>query len=238
MDRRPLAESSASRETTISDWLRQPADHGMRVGSDRVPDHHTSHEACPAVGRAPGDLYAYLLGQYLGDGSISRVSRWSHRLRVTCCNDYPEIMRECRLAMSAVGPGPVTSVTYSGCTDLCSNSAHWPCLFPQHGRGKKHERPIVLAGWQDEIARRHPEMLLRGLIHSDGCRVINRVKVAGKTYAYPRYFFNNYSPDILRIFGEACDRIGVDYRPNRWFSLSIARRESVAILDVIVGAKR
>src|SRR3954469_14295206 len=27
---------------------------------------------------------------------------------------------------------------------LCVYSSHLPCLFPQHGAGKKHERPIVL----------------------------------------------------------------------------------------------
>ena len=28
---------------------------------------------------------------------------------------------------------------------------HWPCLFPQHGPGRKHERPIVLEHWQRVI---------------------------------------------------------------------------------------
>ena len=31
----------------------------------------------------------------------------------------------------------------------------------------------------------HPKEFLRGLIHSDGCRVLNRVNGKG----YPRYFF-------------------------------------------------
>ena len=30
-------------------------------------------------------------------------------------------------------------------------SNHLPCLFPQHGPGKKHERAIVLESWQQEI---------------------------------------------------------------------------------------
>ena len=41
-------------------------------------------------------------------------------------------------------------------------------LFPQHGPGRKHERPIVLAAWQDEVVRAHPGHFLRGLLHSDG----------------------------------------------------------------------
>ena len=45
--------------------------------------------------------------------------------------------------------------------------------------------------WQRCIALdRHPEQFLRGLIHSDGWRGINRVRGAnGSPYAYPRYQF-------------------------------------------------
>jgi hypothetical protein len=46
----------------------------------------------------------------------------------------------------------------------------WPCLFPQHGPGKKHTRPIFIAEWQQKLAERWHEQLLRGLIQSDGCR--------------------------------------------------------------------
>ena len=48
-----------------------------------------------------------------------------------------------------------------------------PCLFPQHGPGRKHERPIGLAGWQQEIVAAYPWDFLRGLLHSDGARVNN-----------------------------------------------------------------
>lgn len=50
---------------------------------------------------------------------------------------------------------------------------HWPCLFPQHGPGRKHEREIRLAARQREIVERHPEAFLRGLFHSDGSRTNN-----------------------------------------------------------------
>ena len=78
---------------------------------------------------------------------------------------------------------------------------HWPDLFPQMGPGRKHERPIVLAPWQREIVDAHPWPFVRGLIHSDGCRTVNRFKTrlpSGRVaeYAYPRYFFSNLSADI------------------------------------------
>jgi len=64
-------------------------------------------------------------------------------------------------------------------------------------------RLISLTGWQRRICNQYPELLLRGLIHSDGCRVINRVWGGAKRYAYPRYEFSNRSPQdqahLLRL---------------------------------------
>src|SRR5262249_48559821 len=103
--------------------------------------------------------------------------------------------------------------------------------------GRKHERPISLAEWQQEIVQAEPWAFIRGLIHSDGCRAINRVRVRDKRYEYPRYFFSNMSRDILELFGDACDRVGVEWRYNRFNSISVARRASVELLDIYVGAK-
>jgi hypothetical protein len=114
-----------------------------------------------------------------------------------------------------------------------SHSKHWICLFPQHGRGRKHERPIVLDDWQREIVERFPAPFVRGLLHSDGCRVLNRVKNTD----YPRYHFVNVSSDIRTLCGHACDLLGIEWRPNNKFSLSVARRASVALLDQFVGPK-
>jgi hypothetical protein len=79
---------------------------------------------------------------------------------------------------------------------------------------------------------------VRGLIHSDGCRVINRIRHPRKTYEYPRYEFSNRSADIRRIFSDACDRLGVQWRVMTPFVISIARRASVAKLDTFIGPKR
>jgi hypothetical protein len=63
--------------------------------------------------------------------------------------------------------------------------------------------------------------------------VLNHVN--GKDY--PRYFFKQVSDDIRGLFCDACDRLGIAYRFNRWNEVSIARRESVALLDSFVGPK-
>jgi hypothetical protein len=43
---------------------------------------------------------------------------------------------------------------------------------------------------------------------------------------------------VRGIFGGACDQLGVEWRPHNWWSLSVARRGSAALLDAFVGPKR
>jgi len=50
--------------------------------------------------------------------------------------------------------------------------------------------------------------------------------------------FTNVSSDIRGIFGRACDALGVKWRPHNRYSLSVARRGSVALLDEFIGPKR
>jgi hypothetical protein len=128
---------------------------------------------------------------------------------------------------------------------VVSYSAHWPCLFPQHGPGKKHERPIVLEPWQHAIVDAHPWEFIRGLIHSDGCRITNWTTrmVAGerKRYEYPRYFFTNTSTDIVRLFTDTLDKVGVEWKTlnqsRAAVTVSVAKKASVALMDARVGPK-
>ncbi|MGH9216321.1 MAG: transcriptional regulator, partial [Acidimicrobiales bacterium] len=155
----------------------------------------------------PRPAYAYLLGLYLGDGCLTGNEKDVYRLRIVLDVRYPSIIAECAAAMAQVLPNKVGMINNPGCVAVNAYSKHWPCLFPQHGPGPKHLRPIVLRQWQDEIALdRHPELFLRGLIHSDGYRGINRIK--GR-YAYPRYLFDNRSDDIRALFLDGCRRVGV-----------------------------
>ena len=120
---------------------------------------------------------------------------------------------------------------------LTSCGRLWLCLFPQHGPGRKHKRPIQLIAWQRQIVEEHAGPFLRGLIHTDGWRGLNRVHVRGRDYAYPRYQFSNRSDDIRGLFTYACDRLGIDWRPWGRFHISVARRDAVARLDEFVGEK-
>ena len=88
-----------------------------------------------------------------------------------------------------------------------------------------------------------PEPFLRGLIHSDGCRTVNRFKTklpSGRVaeYAYPRYFFSDQSADIRGLFCEFCERLGVRWTQSNPRNISVSHRRSVALLDEFVGPKR
>jgi hypothetical protein len=193
---------------------------------------------CDRPPRPPDDqsAYAYLLGLYLGDGYLVTTARVPV-LRVFCANVWPGLINECERAMRSVIARSVQRVQKTGCIAVQSYSAHWPCLLPQHGPGKKHNRPIQLAEWQNPIVDDHPGELLRGLFHSDGCRVTNRIRHGEKLYTYPRYNFTNESREIMAICQMSLDRLGIAWRMCRANSLSVARRDDVARLDGFVGPK-
>jgi hypothetical protein len=114
--------------------------------------------------------------------------------------------------------------------------------LPQHGPGRKHERPIVLADWQELIVEEHPWCFLRGLLHSDGCRTVNRFEVklpSGRVgrYEYPRWFFSNLSQDILGLFCRTCERLGIRWTRSNHRNISVSYRHSVALLEEHIGPK-
>jgi len=225
-----ISRATGINRTTIREWKHRGP-----------PGRRRSHRAslCFICDGNPLDepAYSYLLGLYLGDGYISREPR-TYRLRIYQDLRYPELINLARSSIARVRDGDLARVSLVRCVGGVAVSAHWnhwPCLFPQHGPGMKHQRPIVLADWQNAIVEAYPRQLLRGLIHSDGCRVINRVW--GDRYRYPRYLFTNTSRDILQIFRDACGAIGVEHRNSKPNTISVARRSSVASLDAFIGPK-
>jgi hypothetical protein len=185
--------------------------------------------------------YAYLLGLYLGDGCLTLQRRGVYLLRIFLDRRYPLIVAEAHTATALSMPSSKARVQADARARMDvvrSSSKHWPCLFPQHGSGPKHQRSIVLQDWQREILEEHPFRFLRGLIHSDGSRHMNPAIHPSKTYWYPRYSFCNHSKDIRSLFCESCERVGVEWRQmNRW-NISVARRDSVSKLDAHIGPKR
>jgi hypothetical protein len=189
------------------------------------------------------EKYAYIFGLYLGDGSIVRV-RQVYRLRITLDIKYPQIIESCINALAQLFPHHQVGCvheTYKGkpsCVNVSLYHKHHDKIFPQHGEGMKHTRPITLEDWQQHIIATYPLEFFRGLYHSDGSRFSNVVN--GKDY--PRYQFTNYSEDIRRLYCETCDRLGLHWtvkhlRKGSATDIFISKRRDVAWLDEHVGAK-
>jgi hypothetical protein len=189
--------------------------------------------------------YSYLLGVYLGDGWVGPVGRTSV-LIARLDTDYPDIVDDCVAAAILAVPDArvaVHPVKNQRCVGVQSYHPRWLDLFPQYGPGRKHKRAIVLSAWQRAIVDAHPKPFLRGLIHSDGCRTVNRFKTrlpSGRVaeYEYPRYFFSNLSADIRGLFCEYCERLGIRWTQSNPRNISVSHRASVAALDEFVGPKR
>ncbi len=128
-------------------------------------------------------------------------------------------------------------VGHSRCVVVSMYSTHWLCLFPQHGPGRKHHRSIMLADWQQAIVDEQHGRFLRGLIHSDGCRVIARERQSNRIREAPRYVFSNRSDDIKTLFCASCDALGIRWTLPSHKEVAIYRLASVYRMDQFVGPK-
>lgn len=223
--------------STVRDWL-----------AGHVPAHSRDPSApvepsCAVCGHDQhrfselGAGYVYLLGLYLGDGSIATHPRNVYKLRITLDTKYPKIIGSTVAAMRGVRQGHVWVQRRRGhnYVDVCSYWKARPCLFPQHGPGKKLDRRIELVGWQRPLVDRWPDQLLRGLIHSDGHRFINTGRA---NWRWPRYGFTQVSDDIRGIFCRACEQMGIHWTRSGKHMIYVSRKADVALLDTFIGPKR
>ena len=210
--------------TTVLEWRARPPTRMLRPQSCDSHDYST----------LPSADYAYLLGLYLGDGCLSRMGRvW--RLRVALDKKYPVINEGCRKAINAVMPNKCAHIEpqKAGFVGVSHYSKHWPCLFPQHGPGRKHLRPIILEPWQQDHVAADTEAFIRGLIHSDGCRVVAN----DRGVASVRYHFTNHSTDIRNLYCAALDSLGIPWTQNSRYVIAVYRKAATARLDQFVGPK-
>jgi hypothetical protein len=212
--------------TTVRDWRRRPQ------GRPRL----VSAAACGVIhdfSVLPAAAYCYVLGPYLDDGCISRSGRVWH-LRITLDSKYPAIIKRCRAALDMLMPGQCAGIVKrGGCVDVSLCSKHWPRLFPQHGPGRKHMRPIALEPWQQALVDQGTEEFILGLIHSDGCRVV----ADDRGVTSIRYHFSNRSEDILGLFTAALDALDIPWTRSSKYIVSIYRKAATARLDEFVGPK-
>jgi hypothetical protein len=220
-----IARQTGIPRCTVRDWRCRP-----QVRSRDSRGSPCDHD----LSRLLAKSYSYLLGLYLGDGCISRGGRvW--RLRITLDSRYPKIIDRTLEAIEIPMPGQRAGTwrRSDNCTEVYLYSKHWPCLFPQHGPGKKHLRPTQLEPWQQALVKEATEEFVCGLIDSDGCRVVANDRGVRSV----RYHFSNQSEDIRGLFGAALDELGIPWtRPSR-YHVAVYRKAATAHLDEFVGPK-
>ena len=83
------------------------------------------------------------------------------------------------------------------------------------------------------LVKEATEDFIRGLIHSDGCRVVANDRGVKSV----RYHFSNRSEDVLGLFTWALDLLGIPWtRPSRR-DIAVYRKAATARLDEFVGPK-
>ncbi|PAZ15435.1 hypothetical protein CLM62_13555 [Streptomyces sp. SA15] len=105
--------------------------------------------------------------------------------------------------------------------------------------------PGLMQQCREAITQVRPGIGVATLQRQGGCRITNwTTRLVGgerKRYEYPRYFFTNTSTDIIRLFTDALDRVGVEWKPlhqsRAAVTISVARKASVALMDTHVGPK-
>lgn len=234
-----IARATGIPRSTVRDWRINPSPrlYGEEGRKRRANGRQRPCPICtPETSALPGPDYAYLLGLYLGDGHISRCPR-TFRIRFFLDAAYPGIVSACRAALEAIRPAQRAWTRRSRscrCYVVAMYSSHWPCLFLQHGPGRKHARPITLVSWQTDVVSRNRRDFLRGLIHSDGCRIVANDRGLRSV----RYHFSNKSEDIKRLYCESLDALGIRWTRPCSRQIAVYRKASVAILDQFIGPKR
>jgi hypothetical protein len=173
--------------------------------------------------------YSYILGLYLGDGYINKTER-TFRIRFSLDTKYQNVVECCKNELTKLFPNnkineilqkKTTTVVY-----VYSNLI--PDMFPQIGKGKKHNRKIKLEKWQTDIL--DPIFFLKGLFHSDG------------SYYYSTkndswyYNFRNYSIDIINLYCKYCDVLDISYTKSK-NTVNHYKKDTVLELNNIFGIK-
>jgi hypothetical protein len=230
---RTIARLTGVPRSTVSGW---PHGRGARL-------HLRQRMAKPGWRPPEAKAYAHVLGLYLGDGCIASTSVRAAWLVVTLDLAYPNIIDEAVEKVARCFPDAVVRRHLRSRGSAIGVQVSHPVLpfaFPQHGAGRKHLRKIRLEDWQSAITREHTQNLLRGLIHSDGCRCVNHFKTklpscrlrsrnirATSSATYPR--------TSGKSSADHCDLLGIHWTQSNARNISVSHRHSVALLDQFVG---
>lgn len=135
---------------------------------------------------------AYIIGVALGDGNLSNQNRRAVRLRVTCDNKYPKIIKEIVKHLKIVLPdNRVGLIDRETATDVycysnkLENLLGWKALA-----GSKERQKVTVPDWivNDKIYTRE---CLRGLFQTDGSIYMDR-----------KYLYTNFTSIIPTLINK------------------------------------
>lgn len=185
--------------------------------------------------------YSFVLGLYLCDGYISQYK--THRAEtIRIFNDikYEQDTLEWANNLQILFPENIVSIRKlkSNCKEVKTHSKKLSLLFPQVGKGAKHNRKLIFTDWQMDILKQYPEQFIRACFQSDGCIFTQTVK----DYKYKRYSFTNCSEDIIDLFLFCLKQIGIEkekyLHPHKKFVVQNFKKYQLALLESIIYEKK
>ena len=178
--------------------------------------------------------------EILGDGTISTHPRDVYRLRIFLDRSTSVIVAECQAAMSLVMPASRASCRRDPHARMFTWSHTRPLAAPiPPARARREARAQDRAGAVAGADRRAPSRAAPP--RPDPLRRLPRdqhdpppeedLRLSALLLHEP---LARHPADLLR----ACDRLGIAWRQDGPWNISIARQEAVAIMDRHVGPKR
>jgi hypothetical protein len=223
---------------TVVDWFKFDKSYVPVYGRDFIRN-HIDVSSFLKEDELRVKCYSYILGMYLGDGYISNT-KGKFRIRITLDSKYPELNEYVRKSLNVIFPENKASIykrRNQNCVDVSLWSRNLPAFFPQHGKGKKHNRKIELSTWQFDML--DWTQFWKGLFHSDGCFYTQHDK--RDDYEYEHFVFSNMSEDISRLFQTCCTMHGIHFTStitkSGLFKTCIYKQEEVKLLKHLIGTK-
>jgi len=143
---------------------------------------------------ADKNLQAYVIGLALGDGNLSKPGPRAVRLRISCDNKYPQLIKRIFESLKLLLPENKVGLVHrdkSNCTDISIYSNQLETLLGWSAKsGSKFAQNVSVPKWIKE-QKDYKINCLRGLIETDG-----------SIYTDRGYKMVNFTSNIYKL---ACD---------------------------------
>jgi DNA-binding transcriptional regulator WhiA len=149
---------------------------------------------------------AYIVGIAMGDGNLSNPNGRATRLRITCDNKYPNLIRSILYSVRNIFPNNQVSLVKrkDNCVDIsCYSNKLEGFLGWKVGFGSKHIQKISVPDWIKND-RKFTISCLKGLFETDGSIYIDR-----------KYLMANFVTTIPSLAKDVIEMIrSLDFKPN------------------------